>query len=77
MLIHLIKHIFMRTGHQWRIGGTLQDPTEADIRATLDEAASHLYSDEYEVGATFMTGGLIIEKRPQGFDVYVHVGEYS
>lgn len=77
MLINLIKYVFTITGHQWRIGGTLQDPSEQDIRTTLDEAASHLYSDEYDVGATFHTGGLIIEKRPQGYAVYVHVGEFS
>jgi len=77
MVINLIRHVFSMTGHQWRIGGVLRSPTEDDIRMGLDEAVGVLYSDEYAVGDTLLTGGLIIEKRPEGYDVYVRVGTYN
>lgn len=75
MIADLINHIFTETGHRWRVGGSLRIPDEDNIRLALDEAARLLYTEK--VGATLTVGGLIVEKRDKGYDVYVRVGNYS
>lgn len=49
-------------------------PTEADFEAALDEAARQLLKEP--VGSRLSVGRLIIEKKHNGHDVYVYVGEY-
>lgn len=75
MITTLIRQVFKATGRQWKIGGSLTEPTENDMKKVLDSAADALYSKQ--VGSTFSMGGLHVEKTRDGFDVYVHVGEYS
>jgi hypothetical protein len=70
----MIHELFESIGQAWKIGGTKRVPQEADIKTTLDRAASVLYSKD--VGTRLEVGGLIIEKREHGHDVYVFVGNY-
>lgn len=71
----LIHTLLIMTGRKWKVGGTLATPTEDDVQKVLDSAAKALYNED--VGSTFTMGGLYIEKSHQGYDVYVHVGEYT
>lgn len=75
MIIKLIDYVFTFTGRTWKIGGEDREPTEDDIRKTLDKAAEVLYSRE--VGQSINMGGLIFEKTKDGTDVYAYVGEYK
>ena len=75
MIEFFVTEMFERIGHLWRIGGTLRQPTENDVRQVLDEAAGVLYTSPTDT--QFQTGGLIIEKADDGHDVYVYVGNYK
>jgi hypothetical protein len=75
MLEALINEIFSKTRWTWKIGALNLIPDEDDIQRALDEAARQLYNEE--VGTRLEVGGLIIEKRPRGHDVYVMVGSYE
>lgn len=75
MIEDLIQEIFERIGHTWLIGGRHLLPNSSDITQVLDKAAGSLY-DEPE-GTQFQTGGLIIEKAEDGYDVYVCVGNFE
>lgn len=75
MIVKLIDYVFTFTGRKWKIGGEYRVPSEDDVKKVLDSAADALYSKQ--VGSTFSMGGLHVEKTRDGFDVYVHVGEYS
>ena len=74
LITDLVNHIFVETGRRWKIGGAMLTPTEKDIEQALDAAAKMLYDEE--VGSSLSVGGLIIEKTDNGFDAYVHVGEF-
>lgn len=75
-MIDLIKSILEATDRMWSIKGKgYIVPNEDDIEKTLDIAAAQLY--DRPVGTRLSVGGLIIERLPQGFDVYVHVGKYK
>lgn len=72
----IISGVFDKTGRQWKVvnpEGHI-DPSPADVKGVLDNAAKALYSES--VGTTYNRGGLIVEKTNLGFDVYVHVGKY-
>ena len=75
MIEDMVSEIFERIGHMWRTTLTFIQPSAEDVRAVLDEAAVRLYDDD--VATQFQTGGLIIEKAPTGYDVYVYVGNYE
>lgn len=75
MIITIIHGIFQQTKRLWKVDGTLVAPTEDNIKKALDSAAKALYNED--VGSTFTMGGLHIEKAHKGFDVYVHVGQYT
>lgn len=71
----LIEDIFEKTGRQWKVDDNLIQPTQDDILKLLDEAAKRLYSEQ--VGTRLEKGGLIVEKKHRGHDVYVMVGSYE
>lgn len=75
MLEDMIAEALDNAGRKWRVDGELIQPTAADVRQMLDWAASELYT--HDVGTRLETGGLIIEKTTQGFDVFVIAGFYS
>jgi len=70
-----VSEIFRRIGHVWRVGDSYVWPSEDDVSKVLDKAAGALYTRGVE--DRFETGGLIIEKRPKGYSVYVYVGDYD
>ena len=75
MIGELVNEVFERIGHEWKIGNSYAVPTEDDVEKVLDMAASKLY-DAAE-GTRLEVGGLIIEKRPSGFDVFIYTGNYK
>lgn len=75
MIADLITDVFMRIGHTWRIGGMNLQPQEDEVEIILDEAATRLYDEP--VDSRFEMGGLIIDKREGGHDVYCYVGSYE
>lgn len=75
MIADLISDIFERIGHTWKIGGKHLTPTEEDVDEVLDKAAAELYDGDE--GDRFELGGVIIEKRNSGHDVYVFIGNYE
>lgn len=74
MIEYLVSKLFDELGHEWKIGDSLQVPTEDDVRRVLDKAVETLY--DRDVGTRLETGGLIIEKREHGFEVYCYLGNY-
>ena len=59
----------------WKVDGREgHRPTQRDIEQTLDQAVKTLYDSP--VGTTLEVGGLVIIKRTDTLDVFVHVGEY-
>lgn len=74
MIAEIVTELFHRIGQQWKIGGTLMDPSEDDVEKVLDAAAKKLYDGD--VGDRLEVGGLIIEKADTGHDVYMYVGRY-
>lgn len=75
MIANIIADVFMRIGQTWRIGGMNLQPQEDEVEIILDEAAKKLYNED--LGARFEMGGLIVEKREGGHDVYCYVGSYE
>lgn len=75
MINTIIADVLNRIGHTWKLDSGFIEPDENDVEQMLDAAAATLY-DGVE-GDRFEAGGLIIEKRPNGHDVYVYVGNYQ
>lgn len=76
MIESLISEIFQRIEHYWNIkGGKRVIPDDNDVERALDEAAKVLYNEN--IGERLEVGGLIIEKRPVGHDVYCYLGNYQ
>lgn len=71
----LIVDIFDKIAHRWNTDKGLIPVTDDDVTRVLDHAAKRLYDGE--VGDRVHVGGLIIEKRDTGHDVYVYVGNYK
>lgn len=73
-----VQQVFDENNHRWKIGDTYIVPSQDDIEKTLDKAVSMLYDKELypnqDIGDRLEMGGMIIERRPVGFDVYVHIG---
>lgn len=74
MIVDMIVEVFERIGHTWTVGGKTVQPTADDVEKTLDAAVKSLYTRP--VDQQFEVGGLIIEKRPEGHDVWVYLGNY-
>lgn len=74
MITRIIADTFDRIGFTWKVGEKRIQPTENDVQEVLDEAVSVLYTRPE--GQQLQVGGLIIEKRPYGHDVWVYVGNY-
>lgn len=76
MLETRIADMLKAVGIQWNLkGGKRVQPTEEDVEKALDEAARVLYNGS--IGDRLDVAGLIIEKMPNGHDVYVYVGTYQ
>lgn len=75
MIEEIVSETFRRIGHVWKSTQGFFHPEEDDVRAALDEAARILY--DRDVDTRLEVGGLIIDKRPDGHDVYVFVGNYK
>lgn len=75
MIEDLVARIFERIGHLWAVGGVPHKVTEDDVLKVLDEAAAVLYDSP--IDTRLETGGLIIDKQSDGFDVFVYVGRYQ
>ena len=75
MIVQMIVETFERIGHTWLVGGKDVQPTEDDVQRTLDAAVKRLYNEP--VGYRLHVGGLIVEKRPHGHDVWVYLGNYK
>lgn len=75
MIADMIASTFERIGHRWKTTEGYVQPSEEDVDQVLDEAAKRLY--DCGIGDRFETGGLIIEKRPHGHDVWVYLGNYQ
>lgn len=75
MIQFLTNYVFHAIGHTWNIGGKHLVPTEEDVTVVLDKAAALLY--DKEVGQRVEVGGLIVEKRPVGHEVYAYLGSYK
>ena len=60
---------------QWNTEQGLIDPTEDDLELVLDNMARMLYGEP--VGTQLTVGGLMMEKRPLGHDLYVFAGNYE
>lgn len=70
-----IARIFRKNGWTWNIKDKSSIvPDEDDIEAALDEAARVLYNEP--VGTQLEVGRLIVQKKHNGHDVYIFVGEY-
>lgn len=74
MIAQMISEWFNTIGHEWKTTGGYIEPSEEDVTKVLDNAAGRLYDSP--VGTRLETGGLIIEKREYGFDVYCYLGNY-
>lgn len=75
MIVDLIVEIYERIGHTWTVGGKTVQPSEDDVEKTLDEAVRMLYTRD--MGQQLSVGGLIVEKRPNGHDIWVYLGSYQ
>lgn len=75
MIVDMVVEIFERIGLTWTIGGRTCQPTEDDVEKTLDEAVKMLY--DRDMGQQLEVGGMIVEKRPIGHDVWVYLGNYQ
>lgn len=75
MIQMLVTEIFGRIGHKWNTTVGRKVVTDDDVTRVLDHAAKRLYDGE--TGDRIHVGGLIIEKRDVGHDVYVYVGNYQ
>jgi hypothetical protein len=75
MIVQMIVETFQRIGHTWTVGGKTVEPTDDDVEKTLDEAVRILYTRP--VGQQLEVGGIIVEKRPHGHDVWVYLGNYK
>lgn len=75
MIEEIVSGVFRKIGHVWRAGDKYIWPEEDDVRRVLDSAAARLYDSDTDT--RLETGGLIIEKRPKGYSVYVYVGDYE
>jgi hypothetical protein len=75
MIVQMIVETFQRIGHTWTVGGKTVEPTDDDVEKTLDEAVRMLYTRP--VGQQLEVGGIIVEKRPHGHDVWVYLGNYK
>lgn len=74
MIADMIASLFAELQHVWKIGSDYSVPTAEDVQTVLDEAAKVLY--DRPVGDRFEMGGIIIERRPGGFQAYVSLGYY-
>ena len=75
MIEMLVVDIFDKIGHRWNTDQGLIRVEDDDVTKVLDHAAKRLYDGA--VGDRLSVGGLIIEKRDRGHDVYVYVGSYQ
>jgi hypothetical protein len=75
MIVDWIVEQFERIGHTWTVGGKTVQPTADDVQKTLDEAVRMLYTRPS--GQQLEVGGIIVEKRPHGHDVWVYLGNYK
>ena len=75
MISMMVADIFDKIAHRWNTDRGLVVVEEDDVTKVLDHAAKRLYDGE--VGDRIHVGGLIIEKRESGHDVYVYVGNYQ
>ncbi len=75
MIEETIVRVFNMVKHTWRVSGVDIAPNQDDVQRTLDEIAKVLQNAE--VGDTLSVAGLVVEKRPQGHDVYCYVGSYT
>ena len=75
MIEMMVVDIFDKTGHRWNTGNGLVRVDDDDVKKVLDHAAKVLYDEP--VGTRLSVGGLIIEKRDRGHDVYVYLGKYT
>lgn len=75
MIEAIVSDVFDKTGQTWKVDGQPHQPTEDDVLKVLDAAAAKLYDEP--VGSRLETGGMLIEKMPQGHAVYVYCGEYD
>ena len=75
MIERIVTDVFHRIEHMWKSERLYFVPSEDDVRKVLDKAAETLYDEP--IGTQLQTGGLIIEKAPKGYDVYVFTGNYK
>lgn len=75
MIEQIVSQLFKRIGHTWLLDSGFTAPSEKDVQQVLDEAVRMLY--DRPIGTQFQTGGLIIEKAPDGYDVHCFVGNYK
>ena len=75
MIQMLVADLFAKIGHKWNTDKGRVVVTDDDVTIVLDHAAKRLYDGA--VGDQLEVGGLIIEKRETGHDVYVYVGNYQ
>ncbi len=75
---HLVDEIYsmlITSGRKWRIGGELKAPTREDILTVLDRLSQAVYDGE--VGTQAQTGGILVQRDEEHYDVYIHIGEYT
>jgi hypothetical protein len=71
-----LAELSQQLGHFYRVDtGRAIMPTEEEFEQILDEAVRVLNGEPE--GTTLRLGRLIIEKIEDGFDVYIHVGNYK
>lgn len=75
MIEQIVSEVFRRIGQVWKVGNAFIYPDEEDVRQVLDEGAKTLYDGA--IGDRLELGGLIMEKRPKGHDVYIYIGNYE
>jgi hypothetical protein len=71
-----IAEVFKKHGWTWNLkGGKTLVPEPHDIEAALDESARLLYNEK--PGDQLEVGRLIVQRKHNGFDVYVYAGTYE
>lgn len=75
MIEMMVVDTFDKIGHRWNTDNGKIRVSDEDVKKVLDHAATVLYDGD--VGDKLSVGGLIIEKRPKGYAVYVYLGNYQ
>jgi len=75
MIEMMVTDTFDKIGHRWNTDQGLVRVDDDDVTRVLDHAAKVLYNEP--VGTRLSIGGLIIEKRATGHDIYVYLGNYQ